>query len=181
MRAVRANRSAIVAALIVVMGVSACGNRGEEPNLRVLRSPGSGPDEFAIVPPRPLEMPEDLTALPEPTPGGRNRTDQTPIADAVVALGGRPGAGGGDAALVAGTGRFGVSPTVREDLAAEDREARRRTRPRLLERLFGTDVYNRAYAGEQVRSFDELERWRAAGRRTPAAPPDPRFFPDARR
>lgn len=181
MRPARVNRLGIAGTLIAALLLSACGDRGEEPNLRVLRSPGSGPDEFAIVPPKPLEMPEDLAALPEPTPGGSNRTDQTPLDDAVVALGGRPGAGGTDAALVAGTGRFGVSPTVREDLAAEDREIRRRTRPRLLERLVGADVYGRAYDRQEVRSYEELERWRAAGRRTPAAPPDPALFPDTRR
>ena len=50
----------------------------------------NGPDEFGIVPFRPLELPDGLTSLPNPTPGGRNLTDSLPEHDAVAALGGRP-------------------------------------------------------------------------------------------
>ena len=62
-----------------------------------LRNPqagGDGPDEFAIVPTRSLQMPPDLAQLPAPTPGGGNITDPTPVADAVAVLGGviSPGA-----------------------------------------------------------------------------------------
>lgn len=164
-----------LAALAAAMALSACGNG--DVRLRSDRRAGAGPDEFAIVPPRPLQMPPDLTALPEPDPGGTNRTDPTPIADAVTALGGRPGAGGGDAALAAAGTRLGVSPTIRADLRAEDDEIRRRNRPRLLERIFGTDVYDRAYERQAVPQYSELERARAAGRRTPSAPPDPAVAP----
>ncbi len=34
-----------------------------------------GPDEFAILPTKPLEMPADVAALPPPTPGAANRAD----------------------------------------------------------------------------------------------------------
>ncbi|MFN3641307.1 MAG: DUF3035 domain-containing protein [Gemmobacter sp.] len=172
-------RRIVLAALAATMALSACGNR-DDVRLRSDRRAGAGPDEFAIVPPRPLEIPADLRALPEPTPGGANRTDQTPLDDAVAALGGRPGAGGADAALVAAGTRLGVSPTVREDLAAEDAALRRRNRPRVLERLFGTDVYDRAYQRQAVRQYPELERWRSAGARTPSAPPDPATAPARR-
>jgi hypothetical protein len=166
-------------ALAAVVALAACAPR-DDVRLRSDRRAGAGPDEFAIVPPKPLTIPSDLSTLPEPTPGGANRTDQTPLADAVVALGGRPGAGGGDGALVAAGTRYGVSPTVREDLRAEDAEFRRRNRPRLLERLFGTDVYDRAYARQAVQPYPELERFRAAGARTPSAPPDPATLPRRR-
>jgi hypothetical protein len=73
-----------------MLALAACGNGKAEPELMNLRS-GQGPDEFAIVPPKPLEMPESLADLPEPTPGGfQNRTDQNPEDDAAMALGGKP-------------------------------------------------------------------------------------------
>ncbi len=169
----------VLLALAGSLALAACSPR-DDVRLRSDRRAGAGPDEFAIVPPKPLEMPADLRALPEPTPGGTNRTDPTPLDDAVIALGGRPGAGGGDAALLAAGTRFGVSPTVRADLAAEDAEFRRRNRPRFLERLFGTDVYNRAYARQGVPQYRELDRFRDAGARTPAAPPDPATVPARR-
>ena len=179
----QAAKGMVICALVALLGLTACGRRGsdEAPRLMNLRATHGGPDEFGILPPKPLEMPQDLKALPDPTPGAANRTDPTPLADAIVALGGRPGAGGGDGALVAAATRYGVGAGVREDLAAEDLEIRRRNRPKLLERWFGTSVYNKAYADTAVPQHEELERWRAAGRRTPSAPPDPNFYPDARR
>jgi hypothetical protein len=41
-----------------------------------LRSPHDGPDEFAILPTKPLEMP-GFQVLPEPQPGARNLVDPT--------------------------------------------------------------------------------------------------------
>ena len=52
------------------------------------RAPGStGPDEFAIVPNRPLTIPA-TNALPPPQPGGTNPADPRPIAEAMAAMGG---------------------------------------------------------------------------------------------
>ena len=73
-------------ALAMVMTLAACGNRDGVPSLMNIRSTTSGPDEFGIIPPKPLEMPEDLAALPDPTPGGANRTDRDPQAEAVADL-----------------------------------------------------------------------------------------------
>ena len=177
----RTGKGVIGGVLILVLALSACGDGRGDPKLRNLQSGGGGPDEFAILPPKPLQLPEDFAALPEPTPGGSNLTDPTPLEDAVAALGGRPGAGGTDGALLAQATRYGVAPRVREDLAAEDFAVRDRNRPRFFERLFGTDVYNKAYTGQTVRQETELERWRATGRRTPASPPDPSIWPPAKR
>ena len=146
------------------------------PELMQLRSSTNGPDEFAILPPKALELPADLTALPEPTPGGANRTDQNPMADAIIALGGAPMAADGarpvgDAALVAYTGRSGLDTNIRATLAAEDLQYRRSNGGRLLERLFSTNVYFRAYAAQALDQQAELARWRQAGVRTPSAPP----------
>lgn len=168
----RAARGTAIIALMAVLGLSACGSG--EPRLMNLRT-GEGPDEFAIVPPKPLAMPESLAELPTPTPGGANRTDRTPEADAIVALGGQPGGAGGipsgDGALYAHAARFGVQEGIRSSLAAEDLEFRRDNQGRLLERLFGVTTYYSAYRNQSLNQRDELDRWRRQGLRTPSAPP----------
>ncbi len=135
------------------------------------------PDEFAILPTEPLQSPPDFQTLPTPTPGGRNLVDPDPRAEAVAALGGRVSAertGGipaADAALVRHAARRGTQEDIRETLAAEDLEHRRRNRGRILERAFGVNVYNRAYQRQALDRHAELDRWRQAGARTPTAPP----------
>lgn len=162
------------ASLLTVAGCS--GWRDKPPQLMNLRSSTNGPDEFSIVPPKPLELPEDLAALPDPTPGGENRTDQRPKDDAVLALGGTPrtasdGVPASDGALLAYAARGGVTSDIRPTLAAEDLEHRRKNNGRILERLFGTNVYFRAYRKLSLDQQKELQRWRAAGAGTPSAPP----------
>ena len=161
---------------VVLMGLAACGG-SEEPNLLNISQPRSeGPDEFSVLPTKPLELTEDLAALPEPTPGGANRTDPTPEADAIAALGGNPAVlsrASGDGALISYSRRFGVDPNIRAELAAADLEFRRANDGRLLERLFNVNVYFRAYEEMSLDQYRELERLRRAGIRTSAVPPDP--------
>lgn len=163
----RLDRMMAVLALTAVLG--ACG--GNSPDLMNVASSGGGPDEFGVLPNRPLERPDDLGALPPPTPGGANRGDLTPKSDAVAALGGQPGAGPAAGALVAHAGRYGVSPQIRATLAAEDLAFRRANDGRLLERLFNSNIYFRAYRPRSLDQYQELDRFRRAGVRTPAAPP----------
>ena len=162
-----------VIAVAAMVTLAACGGKGD-PQLMNLRA-GQGPDEFAIVPPKALEMPENLGDLPEPTPGGYNRTDQNPEADAAVALGGKPSAAGGipsgDSALYAHAARFGVDGGIRATLASEDLDWRRDNKGRPLERLFNVNVYYKAYSKQRLDQQAELARWRALGARTPSAPP----------
>ena len=157
-----------------VLALSACARSDKAPELMNIRSSGT-PDEFAILPPKSLQMPTDLTALPEPTPGGTNLTDHDPRAEAVAALGGRLPATGGvpsaDSALVASAGRYGVTGGIRDTLASEDLEWRRDNNGRLLERLFNVNVYYSAYADMSLDQQAELWRWRKAGARSPSAPP----------
>ena len=158
-----------------VLALGACESSGK---LMTLAS-DDGPEEFAIVPSRPLELPQDLAALPAPTPGGSNITDQNPDADAVAALGGNPaqlaaqGVGAGDGALIAHAGRHGVTPGVRQITAQEDAEYRRRNGRRLLEVVARSNVYYRAYRRQSLDSQAELDRWRPTGVQTPTAPPAP--------
>lgn len=137
-----------------------------------IRSATQGPDEFGILPPKALELPKDMAALPEPTPGGANLTDPTPKEDAILALGGRPGGGaGGDAGLINHISRYGVNGSIRNTLAAEDLEWRRDNNGRILERLFNVNVYYKAYSAQSLDQQAELFRWRQRGVRTPSAPP----------
>lgn len=168
----QAGRFGLALAGAAVLLLSACGGSGE-PRLMNLRQEGNGPDEFAILPPKPLVLPTDLAALPEPTPGGSNITDPTPREDAIVALGGRVGAGaGGDVGLLSHTGRYGRAGDIRAVTAAEDLEFRRDNKGRILERLLNVTVYYKAYREQSLDQHAELARWRRAGARTPSAPPE---------
>lgn len=168
-------RSFLVLAAATVL--TACGGGDQEPNLLNISQPRSeGPDEFSVLPTKPLEMPEDMAALPQPTPGGSNLTDPTPQADAIAALGGNAAVlsrASSDGALLAHSRRFGVDPNIRAQLAAADLEFRRQNDGRLLERLFNVNVYFREYEEMQLDQYRELERLRRAGIRTSAVPPDP--------
>lgn len=162
-----------VAVIAAIVALSAC-DRNRVPELMNLRKGSAAPDEFAILPTMPLTQPETYAELPTPTPGGANRTDRNPRADAVAALGGRPGAGSsGHGALIASAGRYGVAQDIRSVTAAEDLEYRRANDGRPIERLFNINVYYKAYRAQSLDQHVELERLRRAGIRTVAAPPDP--------
>ena len=162
---------AVVAAGLLL---AACA-RQEDPRLMNVRANLGSPDEFGILPTKPLETPPDPRALPPPTPGGTNRVDPTPQDDAISALGGNPNAArrgtGGDAALLNHVARNGLDPDIRAQLAAEDLEFRRRHRGRVMERAFNVNVYYRVYRWMSLDQYAELLRWRRAGVSTPAAPP----------
>lgn len=180
----RARHGMIAVALAGLVTLAGCSSGDEGPLMNLAAGSSSGPDEFAILPSRPLEMPTDMAALPEPTPGASNRTDPQPRAEAVAALGGNPAllsasaAPASDGGIINHATRFGVQSGIRDQLASEDLEFRRGNRGLLLERLFNVNVYYRAYRGMALDRHAELERWRAAGARTPAAPPDPRLETD---
>lgn len=157
----------------LILGVAGCSSRG----LHDLQNNSSGPDEFLVMPAKPLTQPKDYAVLPAPTPGGTNLTDQNPIDDAVVALGGRPSAAqaGGipssDAALVTQASRHGVAPDTRASLAQSDAEFRKRQSRLTRIRLFRVDRYEQAYRRQATDPFEEQDRFRRYGIETPAAPP----------
>jgi len=156
--------------------VTGC-SRNKEPRLLNISSSTSGPDEFAILPNKQLQEPESYSALPTPTPGAGNRVDLNPEADAIAALGGNPnarsrGIPASDAGLVNHVSRNGRTTGIRQQLATEDLNFRRRKDGRVLERLFNVNVYFRAYKRQSLDKYAELERFRRLGVRTPAAPPE---------
>ncbi len=168
-------RAGIAAGLAAAAVLGACGS-SDQPRLLNLRASGPGPDEFGVLPSKPLEIPASIGALPAPTPGGRNLTDPTPNADAVAALGGRAGAGSppaADGALLASATRYGTDPAIRPRLASADLAYRQANDGRLLERIFNVNVYYKAYAPLALNQYAELERWRRLGVRTNGAPPPP--------
>ncbi|MFN0116072.1 MAG: DUF3035 domain-containing protein [Paracoccaceae bacterium] len=176
----RAAARLLALAVIAAAALQGCGRNSDKvPNLMNIRAATRTPDEFAILPTKPLQLPEDIAALPEPTPGEANLTDPTPEADAVAALGGNPdrltrkGTVTSDGGLVTYAARFGVAPDIRDTLAAEDLSWRQRNKGRPLERLFDINVYFKAYRRMSLDQHLELERWRKAGVRTVGAPPDP--------
>ncbi len=63
----RTARMVLAVAGAAVLVLSACSRSDDVPKLMNIRSTTQGPDEFAILPPKPLEMHEDIAALPEPT------------------------------------------------------------------------------------------------------------------
>jgi hypothetical protein len=167
-------RRLFAVASAAVLALAGCAS-DREPVLMNVRAAGNGPDEFAILPPKPLELPENLAELPTPAPGTANRTDPTPKEDAVAALGGNLRAAGGipagDGALVNYAGRKGLTADIRTTLATEDLQFRRDNDGRLLERIFNVNVYFRAYEDQSLDQHAELARWRRLGARTPSAPP----------
>ncbi|WP_210877470.1 DUF3035 domain-containing protein [Roseovarius autotrophicus] len=159
--------------------VAGCGGRDREVSLAKIRHTGNGPDEFSIIPSKPLEMPSDMAALPAPTPGAPNRTDQNPLADGVAALGGNmavtqaeaPSAA--DAGLLAHATRYGRDPAIRQTLAAEDIDVRRSYGQVNIFRILPGDDYVQAYERQWLDAHAEELRLRNRGVRTPASPPAP--------
>ncbi|WP_372884113.1 DUF3035 domain-containing protein [Shimia sp.] len=167
----RLSRALILGASLLL---AACSN---DKGVRHLSSNGDGPDEFRILPNKPLEAPPNYTSLPAPTPGEGNRTDLDPLGDAVVALGGSRSAKhataipGRDSSLVNYASRQGLSPDIRASLASDD-EAFRQSRGRFTNiRLVKQDRYNEVYKRYHLDQYRELYRWRGAGVATPTAPP----------
>lgn len=168
-------RRAHFAMLFTALTLAACGDG----TLRNLNDSSGSPEEFDIVPNRPLESPANFAELPAPTPGGANRADQQPLGDAVAALGGNPAAlsagsvPGSEAALVNAASRFGRSDGIRQTLAQED--AAFRARKSLFNwRLVPDNEYNRAYSAQSLDPYLWLDRVRRPGSdvATPSAHPD---------
>ncbi|MGB0903372.1 MAG: DUF3035 domain-containing protein [Mangrovicoccus sp.] len=157
--------------------LGACSKKDGPPDLMAFRQTEKGPEEFLVLPAKPLQTPSSTDTLPIPTPGGTNRADATPVADAIAALGGNPdalnreGIPQSDAALVAATGRAGRDPAIRETLYAEDVDYRRANNRKLAERWANTNVYFRSYKKQSLDQQAEQARLRAAGLPVPAAPP----------
>jgi Protein of unknown function (DUF3035) len=159
------------ALLLAVLALAGCGEGGLAGGLRSAGIGADTPDEFMVLPTKPLEMPPDLASLPPPAPGGGSRVDYHPRQEAVAALTGQPTAPGSGSAgpLVASAGP--VDPGIRARLAAEDAVYRRENRGRLLERWFTRNPEALTYRRQALDQTEAFEGARAAGLRVPPAPP----------
>jgi hypothetical protein len=162
-----------ITAAALLLGGLVLGGCSEGGLAGFLRSSGvrSTPDEFLVLPTRPLEMPSDLNALPPPTPGAPNLVDYRPQAEAVAGLTGRTGPPGtaDGSALVARTGAG--SPGIRTQVAVDDAEWRRSHRGKLLPRLFSRDREALTYRAQTLDAPVTFETMRARGVGVPAPPP----------
>ncbi|MFO1141420.1 MAG: DUF3035 domain-containing protein [Amaricoccus sp.] len=168
----RAGKALACLALAVAAAVPLAGCKGDNTLAGGLRAAGVGgsPDEFMVLPTRPLEMPQDLAALPPPQPGTINRVDYRPKEEAIAGLTGRTTiatASGGP--LVARTGQG--APGIRGELAAEDVTWRQTHHGLLLPRLLAKDKDTVVYGGMILDAPAEYDRLRAMGVQIPAAPP----------
>ncbi len=167
-------RPASILTLVIVLSLAAC---GENKGLRDLSDPAAGPEEFAIVPNKPLQTPDNYKTLPTPAPGQANLVDATPRQDAVAALGGNPalladqGVPRSDSALIANASRYGVPGNIRATTSAEDADFRKRRGRFTNIRLFKTDRYVQVYKSQILDSRQTLDAARRAGVKTPSAPP----------
>lgn len=143
--------------LMALSALVACGQSRD----RVPNQVKTGPDEFSVVPAKPLQQPASYSSLPVPTPGGANLTDATPNADAIVALGGRVPTGAVDGGIVNYASRYGVDLTIRAELAEADAKKRK-----------GRGSYERAYKRFALDAYEEWLRLRALGVKVPSAPPE---------
>lgn len=160
-------RALVAAALLLALGACEGGLAGG------LRSSGvvSAPDEFMVLPTKPLEMPANLAALPPPTPGAPNRVDLRPHAEAIAGLTGRPGVPGNADGTVLVARAGAREPGIRQTLAVEDAEWRATHRGLLLERWLSNDQDAVTYQPMVLDAPAEFRRLRAAGVGVPAAPP----------
>lgn len=146
---------AVAAGLALATMISGCDRSSPSDGRGLLErlSISGGPDEFAVVPQKPLAAPADFIHLPAPNPGAGNLADLTPRTDFVVAM---TGAAPRDAAAAAGDAALVAAILVRAGTAPDDDFD--------FWGLFGGPV-------DLLDAQAELERLRALGIRTPAAPP----------
>lgn len=169
-------RRSILALTLITFAIAACGRN--DGVLTRIKNDGNGPDEFAILPTGPLQTPESYNSLPPPTPGAANLVDPNPRAAGIAALGGNPAVtvpsgavSSADGGLVNHTSRFGVTPGVRRDLAAEDAQVRRRHGRVNIFNIGPNDDYTDAYRKQWLDAQAEQRRLTQRGVVTPSAPP----------
>ena len=155
---------------VIIFLLSACSS--DDARLRDLYDVGTGPEEFAVLPSKPLTIPSNLKNLPVPDLAAGNLSDPTPKHDLIEILGGSidnsisiPEK---DKNLLKYVSRAGVDANIREELADDDRKFLRRMGVLTSVKLFRVDRYNQIYRKMTLSAPKELERWRSLGVRTPS-------------
>ncbi len=167
-------RRGIIALTILTLAIAGCGQGGK---LSRIKNTSNGPDEFTVLPTKPLQTPQSYRVLPAPTPGAANLVDTNPRAEGIAALGGNPaatipsGISSANAGLVNHAQRHGASPAIRQQLAAEDADTRRRHGRVNIFNLGPNDDYTDAYQKQWLDAQAEKQRMQRSGVVTPSAPP----------
>lgn len=156
-----------------VLILASCGEDKIAGTLQEASLANGAPDEFLVLPQKPLEIPEDLSVLPTPDPTAGSRVEIDPHAGAKRALGGTGGgykASGADNTVLAAARSRPISPNIRQELRAED--AKKRARPGGFIGFFDlfrvTPREQTIYNDEKLDARDELIKRRAQGVRTPS-------------
>lgn len=175
------------AALLAVLALAGCSQIGDPIEAIGARRPA--PDEFKVVPRKPLVVPPTLaqaTALPTPDPGRPSPLEPDPAADAVAALTGttatpRPTAttsiSAGESALLSAADAASSNPEIRtqlesDRLAAETADANEPYEPpSLVELFFGKDEEEEAL--DPAIALDAIAESQRLQREGVAAPNDP--------
>jgi len=155
----------------IVLSLGAGCTTNTQPSLMNLRSSGSGPNEFLVLPSGLLKQPKNYSELPLPTPGGGNRTDRNPRNEVIIALGGNENFSRRDPKLVEYVSRYGGDINIRSILAKEDLVFREENDGLFLERILKVNVYYKAYAKQSLDQYVELQRLNDLGVKTVSAPP----------
>ena len=166
----KSNYLIIILGFIVLSLAAGCASTNQ-PSLMNLRSSGSGPNEFLVVPSGPLKQPKNYSELPLPTPGGGNRTDRNPRNEVIIALGGNENFSRRDPKLVEYVSRYGGDINIRSILAKEDLVFREENHGLFLERMLKVNIYYKRYAEQSLDQYIELKRLNDLGVKTVSAPP----------
>jgi len=166
----KSNYLIIILGFIVLSLGAGCASINQ-PSLMNLRSSGSGPNEFLVVPSGPLKQPKNYSELPLPTPGGGNRTDRNPRNEVIIALGGNENFSSRDPKLIEYVSRYGGDIDIRSILAKEDLVFREENDGLFLERMLKVNIYYKAYAEQSLDQYVELKRLNDLGVKTVSAPP----------
>ena len=149
-------------AMVALLGLAGCEDNSLRSQLGLLHQ---GPDQFAVLPNRPIEVP-DHDDLPPPEPGAASPIAPDPLGEVKLALGSVAAAplsepSDGERTVMAMLGPLPVEDGIREMLAAEHEEMLDEDTP-LVHKIFGIEQrrYRRANA---LDASEELDRLRGAG------------------
>lgn len=132
-------------------------------------SNSKGPDEFLVIPTKPLIMPDNYSNIPLPILGMINRVQYEPRKDILRAFGGNPNLSASkkiksnEIALLRVTTRRGVDQNIRKKLQTEDLALRKSHPLKVLERIAGKSNKSIAYKGSVLDIELELKRLRKLG------------------
>lgn len=169
-----AYRSGILASLAAALLLAACSGSGEPPvTLQEASLKNGAPDEFLVLPQRPLTVPEDLETLPEPDPNAGSLVEIDPFVEARKAVGGNGGgtsASAADNAILAAARTVGRTPNIREELAAETDAKLTRGRGILgfFDRFRIAPRKRTAFNDQKLDAIGELKKRQAQGVKTPS-------------